>query len=102
MRKNGYKLQSVAREALVLGLVILSFVAPAAAMDISIQRLPNGYHAVFASGLIVAGDAERLRSALQSADRNNFGYKNIALNSGGGLVNEAFAMAAERRLHVAS
>ncbi len=47
-----------------------------------------------ADGDIVAGDPERFRIALQSAERDPFGNKNVFLNSGGGLVREAFAIVA--------
>jgi hypothetical protein len=63
-------------------------------MDISIQQLPNGFHAVFAKGDIVKGDAEKLRRALPSADRDEDGNKDIALDSRGGDVREALAIAA--------
>jgi hypothetical protein len=79
--------------ALVLVLVLVVGPAPTSAMDISIQRLPDGFHAVFANGFIVPGDTERLRVALQSADRDRWGNKDVALNSGGGSVTEALAMA---------
>jgi hypothetical protein len=81
--------------------LVVSFAVPmtalsttALAMDFSILPMPDGLHAVFANGDIVAGDAERLRIALQSADRDHFGNKDIALNSGGGLVREALAIVA--------
>jgi len=81
---------------LALNLAVLAAALNTAslAMDFSVQPLPDGLHVVFADGEIVAGDATRLRIALQSADRDTFGNKEIALNSGGGLVNEAFAMVA--------
>jgi hypothetical protein len=61
-------------------------------MDISVKQLPDGFHMVAATGEIIAGDAERLRIALRSADRDRWGNKGVALDSGGGLVNEALAM----------
>lgn len=94
MSKVGSRLLLRGREALAAIVLILSFVAPAAAMDISIQRLPNGFRAISAKGVIVDGDAERLRIALQSADIDENGQKNINLDSPGGQVNEALAMAA--------
>jgi hypothetical protein len=80
----------------IFGSIILLFtlVASAAAMDINVRRLPDGFHMVFANGLIIAGDSERLRIALQTADRDRSGNKIIALNSGGGLVSEAFEIVA--------
>lgn len=81
--------------AAVVALSLAMLMAEAAlAMDFSILPLGNGVHVVFADGEIVAGDAERLRIALRSADRDIYGKKEIALNSGGGLVGEAFAMVA--------
>ena len=84
----------VAKSMLCGFLLILSLAAPATAMDISIQQLPNGFHAVSAKGIITSGDFERLRRALQFADRDEHGYKDVLLDSVGGLVNEALAMAA--------
>jgi hypothetical protein len=66
----------------------------AAAMDFSIKQLSDGDQFVLAKGEIVAGDAERLRVALRSLGRNRYGDKEIALESGGGLVAEAFKMIA--------
>jgi hypothetical protein len=65
----------------------------ASAMHFAINRLPGGFHFVSATGAIVAGDAERLRSALHFADRDRRGNKNIALSSDGGRVKDALAMA---------
>jgi hypothetical protein len=69
----------------------------ASAMDFSLQQMSDGtkvLQVVVANGEIVSGDIDRLRIALQSADRDRFGNKNLALNSGGGLVREALAMVA--------
>jgi hypothetical protein len=65
-----------------------------AAMDFSILPMPDGFRLVSADGNIVAGDPERFRVALQSAERDPFGNKNVFLNSGGGLVREAFEIVA--------
>jgi hypothetical protein len=64
----------------------------ATAMDFSTQRLPDGDHYILAKGEIVAGDTERLRLALQLVGRNRYGDKEMALESGGGLVGEALKM----------
>jgi hypothetical protein len=64
------------------------------AMEFSTQKLSDGDHFVLAKGEIVAGDAERLRVALQSVGRNRYGNKEMALDSGGGLVGEALKMVA--------
>jgi hypothetical protein len=62
-------------------------------MEISIRQLTDGFRFVSANGPIVAGDAEHLRLALQSADIDRWGNKNIALDSPGGRVDVALAMA---------
>jgi hypothetical protein len=54
MSKVGSRLILRVREALAAIVLVLSFVAPAAAMDISIQRLPTGFRAISAKGEIVA------------------------------------------------
>jgi len=63
-------------------------------MDFSIKQLSDGDQFVLAKGEIVAGDAERLRVALRSLGRNRYGHKELALESGGGLVAEALKMVA--------
>jgi hypothetical protein len=92
--KAEFALLQRALKGLAAILMMLSFAASAAAMDISNWRLPNGFQAVLAKGTIVDGDAKRLRIALQSADRDEYGFKNLVLDSPGGLVGEALAMAA--------
>jgi hypothetical protein len=82
------------KHALATTILMLSLAVPVAAMDISIQQLPDGAHMVSAKGPIVAGDFDRLRVALRSVERDRWGNKDISLNSGGGLVGEALAMAA--------
>jgi hypothetical protein len=61
-------------------------------MTFSTSTLADGKRAVLAKGPIGEGDAGRLRVALQSADRDSFGHKIVALDSSGGSVGEAFAM----------
>jgi hypothetical protein len=82
--------------AVVLGTAGLSFLGrqTATAMDFSIQQLSDGDHFVLAKGEIVPGDTERLRMALESVGRNRYGNKEIALESGGGMVSEALNMVA--------
>jgi hypothetical protein len=72
---------------------IVTFAVPARAMDISIRKSDDGLRYVLASGPIVPGDPERLRLALQSADIDRWGNKNVALDSPGGRVVVALAMA---------
>lgn len=67
---------------------------PASAMDFTTPQGADGRRIVVARGPIVAGDAERFRVALQSADRDSFGHKTVTLDSAGGAVGEAFALAA--------
>lgn len=75
---------------LILWLIALG--APASAMDFSVVLAPDGLHVVSARGPIVAGDAERLATALRTADRDPFGNKRLLLHSVGGQVGEALAM----------
>jgi len=67
-------------------------VTSAAAMTFTTETLPDGKRIVRGDGPVVEGDADRLRVALQSADRNASGHKVLALDSPGGLVIESFAM----------
>jgi hypothetical protein len=66
----------------------------AAAMEFTTKQLSDGNRFVLAKGEIVHGDTERLRVALQTAGRNRYGEKEMALESGGGLVAEALKMVA--------
>ena len=67
---------------------------PASAMEFATPSGKDGVRIVVARGLIVEGDAERFRVALQSVDRDSFGHKTVVLDSMGGVVGEAFAIAA--------
>jgi hypothetical protein len=67
---------------------------PASAMEFTTPAGADGRRIVVARGPIVEGDAERFRVALRSADRDSFGHKTVVLDSTGGVVGEAFAMAA--------
>jgi len=78
-----------------LAALLLAWVAPSAsAMSFSTLTLPDGMRIVLAEGPVAEGDAARLRTALQSADRDRFGNKVLALDSPGGAVIEAFSMVA--------
>lgn len=66
--------------------------APASAMEFSVVLAPDGLRVVQARGPIMAGDVERLATALRTADKDPFGNKRLLLNSAGGLVGEALAM----------
>lgn len=80
-----------------LVVALLAFIGAgeaASAMEFATSMGADGRRTVVARGPIVEGDAERLRIALQSADRDSFGYKTLVLDSVGGAVGEAFAMAA--------
>jgi hypothetical protein len=66
--------------------------ASAMAMEFSIERMPDGMRLVLGVGEIVPGDTARLSMALESADRDSFGNKNLALHSVGGSVREALSM----------
>jgi hypothetical protein len=63
------------------------------AMEFATPSGTEGLRIVVARGPIVEGDAERFRVVLKSADRNSFGLKTVVLDSMGGVVGEAFAMA---------
>jgi hypothetical protein len=78
--------------ALMTGILLAWAIAPAQAMTFSTSTLADGKRVVLAKGQIGDGDAGRLRVALQSADRDSFGHKIVALDSSGGSVGEAFAM----------
>ena len=66
----------------------------ASAMDFTTPLEADGRRVVIARGQIASGDAERFRVSLQSADQDSFGQKTVVLDSIGGAVEEAFAMAA--------
>lgn len=76
----------------ILFACLMVFVTSAEAMEFQIVKAVDGQRLVMAAGSIVNGDAERLAAALQSADRDEWGYKAVALWSPGGLVGEALAM----------
>jgi hypothetical protein len=78
---------------LLLALGLACLVESAEAMDISVASGPGGRRIVVARGPIVKGDAERLRIALQGADRDASGLRTLALDSVGGSVVEAFSIA---------
>ncbi len=78
--------------ALLVGVLLAWSITPAAAMTFSTSVLADGKRFVLAKGQIAEGDAGRLRVALQSADRDSFGNKTLALDSSGGSVMEAFLM----------
>lgn len=78
--------------ALFVGLLLGWAIVPAAAMTFSTSVSSDGKRFVLAQGQIAEGDAGRLRVALQSADRDSFGNRTVALHSPGGSVIEAFAM----------
>ncbi|MBY0320016.1 MAG: hypothetical protein K2X72_14935 [Reyranella sp.] len=82
------------RQLLLLSLPLLVALgsSPARAMEFALAAGDGGRRIVVARGLIQAGDAERLRAALQMADRDAFGLRTIAFDSPGGAVDEAFAM----------
>ena len=77
---------------LLLLLGMLAAIRPASAMTFAVEPGEQGRRAVVARGLIEAGDAARLRTALQAADRDARGNKLLLLDSPGGPIVEAFAM----------
>lgn len=80
--------------SLFTAVFVSTCVAHSSAMVFSKVAMPDGLRVVLGRGPIVSGDAERLRVALGSADRDPFGNKSLALDSDGGLVAEAFKMVA--------
>lgn len=83
---------------LLLQLVLAGCMTVAAvavqAMEITTLVERDGRRSVLARGAISAGDTERLKVALASADKGPDGLRTIALDSPGGAVDEAFFMAA--------
>ena len=77
--------------AVLINSAVILIATTACAMDISVRQ--NGFPAVLATGAIEDGDAARLRIALLKATRNDYGLKELYLNSPGGSVDEAFKMA---------
>jgi hypothetical protein len=63
-------------------------------MSASLERTADGSGILVLRGTIVAGDAQQVRLALQQVGRDALGYKRVALNSIGGLIGEAFSIAA--------
>ena len=64
----------------------------ARAMTFALEQGEQGRKVVVARGAIEAGDAQRLRQALQGAERDDRGHRILVLDSPGGNVGEAFAM----------
>lgn len=76
----------------LLSLGMFAAIRPAPAMTFVLEAGEQGRRAVVARGLIEVGDAARLRTALQGADRDARGNKLLLLDSPGGPIVEAFAM----------
>jgi hypothetical protein len=85
---------AIIRLGLSVYVIIAASFNAAAAMDFSTKQLSDGDRFILAKGEIVDGDTERLRIALQSVGRNRYGNKEMALESGGGLVAESLKMVA--------
>jgi len=62
------------------------------ATEFKVAGREDGWPVLIGTGTIVLGDAERLRAGLDRVRRDNYGLKELALSSPGGLVNEAFRM----------
>ena len=67
-------------------------VGTAQAMSFALENGEQGRKVVVGRGTIETGDAQRLRAALQGADRDDWGNRQLVLESLGGNVGEAFAM----------
>ncbi len=79
----------------VLALVFVA--APAMAMTFKVATTSKGFHVIVGKGDIARGDARRLARALEKADRDRHGMKQLYLESEGGLVYDALEMAAVMR-----
>lgn len=77
----------------VLFALLPGLVAPAAAMDFSVLQSKSGQRVVLAAGEIAPGDAQLLAQALAMATRGRNGTKQLLLDSPGGTVGDALAMA---------
>jgi hypothetical protein len=62
-------------KAVAAVLLVFNLTETAAAMDISIVRLPNGFRSVLAKGIIDDGDTDGLRAVLRLADRDEHSIK---------------------------
>jgi hypothetical protein len=87
------RIAATAAALLLAGLGLLAAGGRAHAMAFAVERGDGGRAVVVARGAIEPGDAERLRQALQRADRDPRGHRQLQLDSLGGNVAEAFAMA---------
>jgi hypothetical protein len=78
-----------------IALLLLAALTPSAAGAMDFRLLQTGKHqrAVLAKGVIEPGDAVLLSAALDLATRDRTGTKRLLLDSPGGVVAEAFAMA---------
>lgn len=74
-------------------LMLASLVAPADAMEFSVLQGKGGQRVVLAAGEISPGDAGMLAQALALASRGRNGTKQLLLDSPGGTVGDALAMA---------
>src|SRR5690606_7338556 len=80
-----------------IGLALACAPVPAAAMTFTVATTSKGFHVVIARGDIARGDARRLARALEKADRDRHGMKQLYLESEGGLVYDALEMVAVMR-----
>lgn len=84
------------RRALAFFVIVAAFFAagvPAGAMSFRHAETSSGLKVVVATGEIKRGDTKRLSDALEDAERDKYGTKEIYLESPGGLVVEAMKMA---------
>jgi hypothetical protein len=77
----------------VLFVLLPGLATPAAAMDFSVLQAKGGQRVVLAAGEIMPGDARLLAQALALATRGRNGTKQLLLDSPGGTVGDALAMA---------
>ena len=81
-----------ARAVLLALALIAGGAGTAQAMSFALETGEQGRKVVVARGVIEGGDARRLRDALQGADRDDWGNRQLVLESLGGNVGEAFLM----------
>jgi hypothetical protein len=79
--------------SLVVALLVVLPLAPASAMEFRLLQAHGGQRLVLASGAIGPGDAQQLVRALNLATRDKNHTKQLLLDSPGGSVAEALAMA---------
>ena len=79
LNSTGQIVFAATRTPALLAALLMVFAKVAEAMDFQIIKAVDGQRLVMAAGSIEPGDAQKLEAALQSVDRDQWGYKAIAL-----------------------